>query len=70
MTDYLFLRRDIYYYRRRVPKHVSPYDEREYVKLSLGTRDRKEAVRKAAVYNDYIEDYWRSLNQPLWTESP
>ncbi len=61
MTDYIFVRGDIYYYRRRVPEHVLPYENRSIIKISLGTKDEKEAVRKASIYNDYIEDYWRSL---------
>ena len=61
MSNYVFLRGKHYYYRRRVPEFISDYDTRSVVKISLGTKDEKEAVRKAAIYNDYIEDYWRSL---------
>jgi len=61
MSDYIFVRGDIYYYRRRVPEHVAPYENRSVIKISLGTKDEKEALRKASIYNDYIEEYWRSL---------
>lgn len=61
MADYIFLRGQNYYYRRRVPEYVSEYENRDIIKISLGTKDAKEASRKAAIYNDYIEDYWRSL---------
>ncbi len=61
MSNYVFKRGEIYYYRRRVPEYVMPYETKTIVKISLGTRDEKEAMRKAAIYNDYIEDYWRSL---------
>ncbi len=61
MSNYVYKRGDIFYYRRRVPEYVQPYDTRTFVKISLSTRDRKEATRKAAIYNDYIEDYWRGL---------
>ncbi len=61
MSNYIFKRGEIYYYRRRVPEYVMPYETKTIVKISLGTRDEKEAMRKAAIYNDYIEDYWRSL---------
>jgi len=61
MPSYIYKRGDIYYFRRRVPEYVLPYENRKFVKLSLSTRDEKEAARKASVYNDYIEDYWRSL---------
>lgn len=61
MSNYVFKRGEIYYYRRRVPEYVMPYETKTVVKISLSTRDEKEATRKAAIYNDYIEDYWRSL---------
>ncbi len=61
MANYIYRRGDIYYYRRRVPGYVAPYENRKFVKISLGTNDKKEAIRKASVYNDYIEDFWRSL---------
>ena len=61
MADYIFIRGNNYYYRRRVPEYISEYENRKIIKVSLGTKDEKEATRKAAIYNDYIEDYWRSL---------
>lgn len=61
MRSYVFRRGEHYYYRRRVPGHVLPYETRTVIKISLGTTDEREAQRKAAIYNDYIEDFWRSL---------
>jgi integrase len=61
MQSYVFRRGEYYYYRRRVPGYVLPFETRTSIKISLGTRDEKEAHRKAAIYNDYIEDFWRSL---------
>lgn len=61
MANYVFCRGKNYYYRRRVPEYVAEYDDRKMIKISLGTKDEKEAIRKASIYNDYIEDYWRSL---------
>ena len=61
MQSYVFRRGDYYYYRRRVPGYVLPFETRTSIKISLGTRDEREAHRKAAIYNDYIEDFWRSL---------
>lgn len=61
MSKYIIKRGEIFYYYRRVPKFVQPYESRKVVKISLDTSDEKEAGRKASVYNDYIEDFWRSL---------
>lgn len=61
MPSYVFRRGEYFYYRRRVPEYVLDYETRDSIKISLGTRDEREAKRKAAIYNDYIEDFWRSL---------
>ncbi|MCL4677759.1 MAG: tyrosine-type recombinase/integrase [Alphaproteobacteria bacterium] len=61
MRSYVFRRGEYFYYRRRVPGHVLPYETRTSIKISLGTTDEREAHRKASIYNDYIEDFWRSL---------
>lgn len=37
------------------------FDKRKFVRISLETRDRHEGLRKSVIYNDYIEEYWRSL---------
>lgn len=61
MTNYVFQRGNNYYYRRRVPDYVADYETRSEIKISLRTKDEKEAHRKSSIYNDYIENYWRSL---------
>lgn len=61
MTDYLMQRKGVYYYRRRVPEYVAEFDARKFVRSSLGTKDRREAIRKSIIHNDFIEEYWRSL---------
>lgn len=61
MANHIYKRGDIYYYRRRVPVHIKAIEDRDFIKISLSTKDEKEATRKASIYNDYIEDYWRSL---------
>lgn len=70
MRNYIHLRGDIYYYRRRVPQHVMPYENRQFIKVSLGTKDKNEAIRKASLYNDYIEDYWRGLIKANGSDNP
>jgi integrase len=61
MTDYLMQRKGVYYYRRRVPEYVAEFDARKFVRSSLGTKDRREALRKSIIHNDFIEEFWRSL---------
>ena len=57
-----FVRRgDWYHYMRRVPKRVSSYDNRSHIRIALKTQSQKEAVRMAAIYDDYIEKYWGGL---------
>jgi len=61
MTDYLTKRNEIYYYMRRVPEHVAHIDTRKFVRATLKTKDRRDALRKAVIHNDFFEEYWRSL---------
>lgn len=50
-----------YRYRRRVPSEVAHLDSRKEVKVSLKTKDYRTALIKANIYNDQIEEFWRSL---------
>ncbi len=61
MTDYLAQRNGIYYYMRRVPEYVSHLDNRKFVRATLKTRDRRDALRKSVIHNDFFEEYWSSL---------
>ncbi len=58
-----------YYYFRRVPKHVQPYDKRKFIKISLKTKNEEEAKRREIIYNDYVEEFWRSLIRSGNTEN-
>lgn len=58
---YIIKRGQKYYYRRRVPGEVKHLDKRNEVKISLKTEDYNQALLKAGVYNEHIENFWRSL---------
>lgn len=61
MTNYLTQRNGIYYFMRRVPEHVAHLESKQFIRSSLKTRDKKEAIRQSSIWNDYIEEYWQSL---------
>lgn len=61
MSEYLIERNGYYYYFRRVPKHLAHLDTRTHVKISLKTRDKAVARKRALTHNEAIEDYWRQL---------
>ncbi|MBB5353696.1 integrase [Haloferula luteola] len=61
MTKNYIRRGKRYYYLRRVPKQLAEFDRRSHVRIALGTADEREAMRKAAVYDDFIERYWGEL---------
>lgn len=50
-----------YHYVRRVPRQVAEYDTRTHVRIALKTKDEKEAMTGAAIYDDFIEKYWKDL---------
>ncbi len=65
MSDYLIERNGHYYYFRRVPIHMAPYDKRKFIKISLKTKDKNTARRRAVIQNDAIEKFWRDIiNSP------
>lgn len=61
MPDYLRQIGDVWYYFRRVPRDVSAYDTRRFLKISLKTTDQKKARAEAQRYNQYMESFWREL---------
>lgn len=54
-------RNGYFYYYRRVPKHLAPIEPREHIKISLRTRDKALARKRALIHNESTERYWREL---------
>ncbi len=50
-----------YYFNRRVPEEVKPYDPRSLIRISLKTDSKEQAQRKAIILNDQVEAYWQEL---------
>lgn len=51
-----------YFYKRRVPKEISAFDERgEHIRVSLKTDDLAVARAKRDIYEAADNDYWASL---------
>lgn len=63
LEKYLFKRGNTYQYRRRTPQFITHLDAREKVVISLKTTNKTQALLKAQIYNDHIENYWRALAQ-------
>lgn len=61
MSDYLIKRNDHYYYFRRVPRHVAAFDPRRYIKISLKTKDKAIARKRALIHNETVEKFWREI---------
>ncbi len=60
-SNHVYKRGNKYVYRRRVPTYVQHLDKRKEVKISLKTDDYKEATLRAVIYDQQIEDFWKSL---------
>ncbi len=69
MLNYIINRNGWYHFRRRIPSYVSHIDDRKELKISLKTKDKRQAIAKAQVYNDHIESYWKSLIQAGSTQN-
>lgn len=61
MSDYLIQRNGYYYYFRRVPRDFSDYDTRKHIKISLKTKDKTTARKRAIIQNEAVEKFWRDL---------
>jgi len=61
LATHLTLIGDWFYYFRRVPSHLKPYDGRKFIRMSLKTKNRREAERAAGIHDDFIEQYWADL---------
>jgi integrase len=57
----IWLRGGIFFYRRRPPKAIAHLDPRKIVRVSLGTADRADAARKAAEFEEKLEQLWAAL---------
>ena len=55
---FLIKKRDIYYLQKRVPKKLIPTIGREFVRLSLRTRDKATAIRTAGPILGALERDW------------
>lgn len=69
MAKNYVLRGNWYHYMRRVPKRVAEYDSRRHIFVALKTKDEKEAMRMAAIYDDFIQKYWSDLIQAGQSDS-
>lgn len=47
---------------------MKPYDDRRVIKVALKTSEEREAIKRAEVYHEYIEHYWKGLVQSSDTD--
>lgn len=62
-TTYIHKRGEWYHYRRKVPGAIAHLEKKTEVTVSLKTKDVKQALIKADIYNVHFENYWRSLKE-------
>lgn len=53
--------RGYFYYNRRVPEHVSKFDIRDTIRVSLKTDSKAIAKQRAGIFNEQVEAYWQDL---------
>ncbi|HPE74775.1 MAG TPA: hypothetical protein PLC80_01730 [Draconibacterium sp.] len=57
----LIVRNGWYYFYKRVPEYLKEYDNRTFIRISLKTKDKSEAQKKAVVYEEQHKKFWQSL---------
>ena len=72
MGKHIIWRNGIAQYYRRIPSKVRPFlepetdsngriKEKTHVKISLETQNQAEAEKKALIYSEHIEEYWKNV---------
>ena len=59
--SYLYLRKNTYYYSRRVPLDMLDQYTSKRIVISLRTRSRKAALREAKQISIQLENHWRAI---------
>ena len=57
-VPYVYLKRNIYYFSRRVPSDLQTRFNKGRVTISLRTRSFKKAEKSAKALSDRLERYW------------
>ena len=68
MATYLFTKRGIYYFERRVPKDISAHYSASKIIKSLRTKNRTTAIALSAQYARQLDGYWTSLRHSAFAE--
>jgi hypothetical protein len=61
MASYLWVKGQIYYFNRRVPKDVQAHYKASRIVICLKTSRKDQAIRAAKSIAQRLEDYWLSL---------
>ena len=59
--EYLWQKRGVFYFRRRVPNDVQKHYERPYIVISLKTRSRATAVKASRSIASKLDDFWLQM---------
>ena len=68
MATYLFTKRGIYYFERRVPKDIRVHYNASKIIKSLRTKNRTTALALSAQYARQLDGYWTSLRHSAFAE--
>ena len=68
MAKYLFTKRGIYYFERRVPQDISAHYSASKIIKSLRTKNRTTALALSAQYARHLDGYWTSLRHSAFAE--
>lgn len=59
--SYVFCKRGIFYFSRRIPHDLAEQYQTMRINLSLRTRSRRVAMMRASVYAVQLDDDWTTL---------
>ena len=66
LVPFVYQKRDIYYFSRRVPKDLKGYYKTSKIVFSLKTKSLKDAKAKSALLASQLDEEWSTLR---WTRN-
>ena len=65
-AQYLFKKRGIFYFERRVPTDLASYYDTAKITKSLKTRNHMVASKMAVIFSDNLDCYWAGLRSDIF----
>ncbi len=60
-VSYLYKKRGVFYFSKRIPCDVKPYYKSDRIVICLRTKSKVSAIRASKLLYQKLDDYWMSI---------